>query len=183
MKPLKSLLANKKEILQKPDPSLAFVLLSYEKLESFVRVKEQCEKNFGKVLMESKTFPRWVLDPSEKGHTMVGSNTKVLSFVRKIGRESLVAFKKKCILIREKLYSKDPTLRILPGYLSSHNVIFTSTIDDYHRVYLDEGVFAEVIYKYEKLKLRHITSAPEFFSYTDVQFFFTMQRDAYLKSL
>lgn len=183
MKPTSPAPLPRREILHKPDPSLLYCVISYEKLESFVRSKELSEKAFGKVLMESKTLPRWEIHISEKGHTVVGSNSKILSFFKRIPRDTLPAWKKKCSQIREKIYSRDPTLRILPGYLSAHNIVFASYRDDFHKIYLNEGVYAEVIYKYENSKLRCLETAPGFFLHRDVQFFFAAQREAYLKSL
>lgn len=166
----------------KPMPSTLFCIISFNQLETYFRVKEQCEKSFSKVYLESNPMPKWTIDISEKSSSLLGEGTKILAFQRKVNREELPEVKKRCIEIRKKLLKKDSTLRILPGYLSSHNVVLSSIYDDFHRVYLFHGIYAEVIYKYEKLQLQTIDSAPEFFTMNEVVYFFNALRDYHINS-
>ena len=166
----------------KPSPATLFCIISFNQLEAYFRIKEICEKSFSKVYLESNPMPKWTIDISEKSSNLLGEGTKILAFQRKVNREELPELKKKCIEIRKKILKKDSTIRIIPGYLSSHNVVLSSIYDDFHRVYLFHGIYAEVIYKYEKLQLQPLDTAPEFFTMNEVIYFFNALRDYHINS-
>jgi hypothetical protein len=165
------------EVLKRPPGSTLFLISSFSKMETFYRVKEIASKEFSKVQIESNPLPKWTVEISEKLNTRVGEGTKILAFKRRIHREELPDIKNRCVKIRKSLLKSDETLRIIPGYLSSHNVITASVNDDFHRIYLYHGVYAEIIYKYEKLELKFIDTAPEFFALRDVMHFFKSLRE------
>ncbi|MCB1156662.1 MAG: DUF4416 family protein [Leptospiraceae bacterium] len=172
-----------KENLVRPGNSSLFLLLSFESLETYLKVKQNCQSAFSEILFESNPLPKWTPDSSEGLQIKVGSNTRIFSFKKQISRESLPDIKKKCIKIRNKNIDKDPSLKIIPGYLSSHNVILSATSDDFHRIYLHHGVYAEIIYKYEKLRYHPLPEAASFFSQQEVKYFFTTLREAFIKSI
>ncbi|NBU97437.1 MAG: DUF4416 family protein [Spirochaetia bacterium] len=175
-------LNSSEETNTKPLPSTLFCIISFNELEAYFRIKESCEKAFSKVYLESNPMPKWTIEITEKSNAQIGEGTKILAFQRRINRDELPELKKKCIEIRKKLIKKDPTIRIIPGYLSSHNVILSSVNDDFHRIYLFHGIYAEVIYKYEKLQLQAIDSAPEFFTMNEVVYFFNALRDYHINN-
>lgn len=169
------------ENLSKPLPSTFFCIISFNELESYFRTRELCQKAFSKVKMESNPMPKWTVDISEKSINILGEGTKILTFQQRINREELPEIKKKCIEIRNKIIKKDNTIRIIPGYLNSHNVVLASIYDDFHRIYLFHGVYAEVIYKYEKLQMQCMETAPEFFTMSEVVYFFNALRDYHIE--
>jgi hypothetical protein len=170
------------ESISKPLPSTLFCIISFNDLEAYFRIKESCEKAFSKVYLESNPMPKWTIDITEKSNVQIGEGTKILAFQRRINRDELPELKKKCIEIRKKFINKDATIRLIPGYLSSHNVILSSIYDDFHRVYLFHGIYAEIIYKYEKLQLQALDSAPEFFAMNEVVYFFNALRDYHINN-
>lgn len=137
---------------------------------------------FSDLLYESQPMPAWTVNEIERIHTNVGVNTRIISFKRKINREEIVEITRKCIQFQRNIFQKDPSFRIIPGYLCLHNVIISSYIDDYHRIYLYNGVYAEIIYKYISSKFHSVETAPKFFRLPDVIYFFTILRDFYVQA-
>ncbi|WCL48028.1 DUF4416 family protein [Leptospira sp. GIMC2001] len=167
------------EKILKPPGSFFFLVVSYDLDETYFRIKEFAESQFSKSLYESVPMPKWMLPEWEKNLYQTGSSTRILSFERRINREELPSHYKECINISKKLRKKDPSLRLVPGYLSSQNVVIGSTIDDLHRIYLFHGIFAEIIYKYQKSQLVVSDTAPQFFHTRESIYFFTNLRESY----
>lgn len=169
-----------KEIIKRPRGVTFFLIVSFNNLEVFYKIKSKLQKEFSSIYLESKPMPKWTVEPSEKLKTKVGEGTKILAFKRRIHRDELPEIKRKCVYIRNKYLLEDPSLRLIPGYLSSHNVIIASVNDDFHRIYLFQGVYAEIVYKFERLQLQFIDTAPEFFAMQDVMYFFSTLRDYHI---
>ncbi|MCE9500395.1 MAG: DUF4416 family protein [Leptospira sp.] len=172
-----------RESLTRPPGSSFFIVVSFNETETYYKLKSMGEKKFSESLYESIPMPSWVPEENEKISVYPGSNTRILSFKRRINREELPDIKKSCIQIREKLLSEDETLLIIPGYVTAHNVVIASAFDDYHRVYLFHGVFAEIIYKYEKQRLIVQETAPRFFATKESVYFFSNLRESYVQSI
>ncbi len=171
-----------REVLKRPKGATFFLIVSFNSLEVFYKVKSKVEREFSKVYLESKPMPKWTAELSEKLTTKIGEGTKILAFKRRIHREELPEIKKKCVDIRHKFLKEDPSLRLIPGYVCSHNVIIATVNDDFHRVYLFHGVYAEIVYKFEKLQLKFIDTAPEFFALKDVMYFFSTLREYHVNN-
>ena len=77
---------------------------------------------------------------------------------------------------------QDSSIKIIPGYQTLFNTILASTTDDFHKIYLFHGVFAEVVYKYESRLLQCTDTAPTFFLNTDVIYYFTNLREYFNQS-
>ena len=163
------------EKLQKASPSLLFFIVSSSSEESYYKIKKEAEGKFSKTLYESNPLPKWT-SPFVK----TGKFTKILSFQRKISREELPQIKQKTMEMKKGV-KEDPSLEIIPGYLSPHNVVIGSAYDDFHKIYLFNGVYAEVVYQFIKQKMLYIDDTPEFFKNPDVIYYFSKLREAYVK--
>jgi hypothetical protein len=83
-----------------------------------------------------------------------------MTFGRPVQRDDLAAIKTFTNGIEEKyLSSGRRTVNIDPGYVTRDKLVLASTKDFYHRMYLSEGIFAEVTLHYRKGQFR-------FFSWT-----------------
>ncbi len=167
-----------RETLVRAKSSVFFSVISFQEDEVYFKVKSELEKYFSESSYESTPMPKWILGEGEKGH--VGSNTRILSFKRKINREELPEVKKKTLKICEKNQAKDETLKIIPGYLSLQNVIIASSTDDLHKVYIFHGVYAEIVYIYEAEKLVYQNNSPQFFSTKEAMYFYKNLRESFL---
>lgn len=167
------------ENISKPTPASFFLIVSYESEEVFFKVKEFAENSFSKSMYESIALPKWVLPDSDKILYTSGNLTRILSFTRRIHREELPSLFKECLAISKKLRKNDPTIRLIPGYMTSHNVVIASAVDDFHRMYLFHGVYGEIVYKYFKSQLIPQEVAPSFFHSKEALYFFANLRDAH----
>ncbi len=170
---------NLSETLERPLGASFFLLVSYQNDESYFEVKSLSEKKFSKSVYESGNLPKWELDEVDRLIQIPGKNTKILSFLQRIHREELVVIKKECVEIQSALRKKDPTLRLMPGYLTSHNVVISQSKDDFHRVYLFQGVYAEIIYVFRSGKFSVLESAPGFFKTKEAAYFFNSLHESY----
>ncbi|WP_243393278.1 DUF4416 family protein [Leptospira perolatii] len=168
---------------RKPLPASFFLIVSYEDQEVYYKLKEKSEKIFSQALYESQPMPKWDHKFSHFLESPLGRHTRILSFRRRIHREELPSIQKECLKFQDALRKQDEALNIFPGYLTPYNLVLASVEEDLHRVYLFHGVFAEVIYTFEKQKWIVQNSAPEFFNTTEARYFFTNLRETYVQSL
>ncbi|GBF49099.1 hypothetical protein LPTSP4_06090 [Leptospira ryugenii] len=167
------------EILERPLGASFFLILSYQEEKVYFEVKNQWEKKYSKVSYESIPLPKWELDPTEKLQSISAKFTRILSFRRRIHREELVEIKKDCIEAQNVWRKEDPLLRLVPGYLTSHNVVIAQSKDDFHRIYLYQGVFSEIVYVYHSGKFSVLDTAPLFFKNQEAIYFFHNLRESY----
>jgi hypothetical protein len=93
----------------------------------------------------------------EMGEGLVKS---YLTFETAIDREALAGIKVFTNdLERQLAVSGRRTVNLDPGYVAADKLVLASTKDFYHRIYLSQGIFAEVTLHYRKGKYR-------FFSWT-----------------
>ncbi|AXR61196.1 DUF4416 family protein [Leptospira mayottensis] len=172
-----------KEKLTKPPGASFFIVVVYEDAEMFYSIKTKTEKKFSATLYESNSMPAWK-DPNEElWNQSPGRHTKILSFKRRIHREELPSIQKECLSIQNVAIEKDRGVRIFPGYLCNHSVVISSIQDDFHRIYLFNGVYAETVYNYQKQKMVYRETAPSFFKTPEVVYFFTSLRESYVQNI
>ena len=111
--------------------------------ELFKEVKASLEKTFGRADHESDLIDFTSTDYYEKelGHHL---KRKFLSFADLIDLDSIYKIKLKTNML-EGRYSRSGKRRmnIDPGYLDLSKLVLFSTKDYSHRIYLNEGVFAD----------------------------------------
>jgi hypothetical protein len=167
------------ETLERPQGASFFLIASYQNENTYFELKSLTEKRFSKTLYESNNLPKWELDPVERLTGLAGNSTRILSFMRRVHREELVQIKKDCVEIQNQLAKSDPSFRLIPGYLTSHNVVIAQSKDDFHRVYLFAGVYGEIVYMYQSGKFTYLDSAPLFFNHKEAIYFFNNLRESY----
>lgn len=167
------------EKLVRPIGVSFFLIVSYDSEETYFKVREFAESKFSKSLYESIPLPKWMLPEEEKTIFQTAKSTRILSFEQRINREELPSVYKECYSIAQKLRKSDPFLRLFPGYLTRHNIVLASSTDDFHKIYLFHGIYAEIVYHYQRSQWIVQPSAPAFFHTREVLYFFTTLREAY----
>lgn len=167
------------ENLERPRGASFFCLLAFQSEDTLFEVKSATEKRFSEILYESNSLPKYTPDSFEKEIAFPSRFTKVLSYKQRIHREELVQKKKEAVEIQIQLQKKDPSLLILPGYVTSHNIILAKSKDDFHRIYLYQGVYAEIVYQFIEGKLMPTKESLPFFRERDVLYFFSTLRESY----
>ncbi|PJZ54897.1 DUF4416 family protein [Leptospira adleri] len=172
-----------KEKLTKPPGASFFIVIAYEDAEMFYSIKARTEKKFSATLYESNPMPTWKDPEADLWNHFPGRHTKILSFKRRIHREELPSIQKECLAIQNAALEKDSGIRIFPGYLCSHSVVMSSIRDDFHRIYLFNGVYAETVYNYQKQKMVSRETSPPFFKTPEAIYFFTSLRESYVQNI
>lgn len=114
------------------------------------KVRTQLEKEFGAVDLESNIFPFDFTDYYEK-ELGIDLKRQWISFEKLITQEDLKSIKQATIKM-EKDFTRDNgtrTVKIDPGYLELSKLVLATTKNYSHRIYLGNGIFAEItlIYK------------------------------------
>ncbi|TGK37465.1 DUF4416 family protein [Leptospira gomenensis] len=172
-----------REKLVRPPGASFFIVVAYEEAETFYWIKTKTEKKFSATLYESNPMPSWKDSDADLWNQFPGRHTKILSFKRRIHREELPSIQKECLGIQNSAWEKDPGVRIFPGYLCNHSVVIASVRDDFHRIYLFNGVYAETVYNYQKQKMNFKETAPPFFKTPEAVYFFTSLRESYVQNI
>lgn len=145
-----------------PEPVLLFVGTLYSDESYFARAKETLTESFGDILIETPKF-NW--DYSDYYIDELGWPIKksFLFFKELINPEALTDIKLKTNSIEETLSSGGKRkINLDPGYLTLSKVVLASTKDYSHRIYLGEGIYAEVTLIYMNGRFQ-----PHLFTYRD----------------
>ncbi len=116
----------------------------------FEKTEEFFIKEFGIIDYESPVIPFKYTSYYKKE---MGSplKRKFISFKKLISPEKIAKIKLLTNLIEEKLsISNKRQVNIDPGYISDAKLIFATTKDYFHRIYLSQGIYAEVTLKWRK---------------------------------
>lgn len=167
------------ENLERPIGASFFLISSFQNDDAYFELKSITEKKFSKTLYESSVLPKWELDAVERLTSIPGRQTRILSFLRRVHREELVQIKKDCVEIQNHLRKVDSLFRLIPGYLTSHNVVIAQSKDDFHRMYLFAGVYGEIVYVFHGGKFSVLETAPSFFKNKESLYFFSNLRESY----
>ena len=122
----------------------------YGSENQYLAALEQLEKKFGRIEFESETFP---FDHSEYYGKEMGADLSrsFIAFARSIAPDMLREIKNFTVKLEKKFLNESGgrSVNIDPGTVSLANLVLASTKDFAHRIYLGEGIFAEVsmIYK------------------------------------
>ncbi len=110
------------------------------------------EDHFGPIDSKSKiiTFDFTDYYSVEMGE---GLKRQFVSFEKTVAMDTLVGAKILTNAIEKKwAVNKKRTVNIDPGYLTLHQIVLASTKKFYHRIYMRDGVYAEVTLHYRKRK-------------------------------
>ncbi len=145
------------------------------------------EEHFGPVDLRSNVLPFNFTDyyNEEMGK---GILRQFYSFERLISPDEIAAIKVQTNAIEESVASsqKYPVKRpvnIDPGYMNESRLILASTKDFSHRIYLRDGVYAEVTLNYRRGKFESFPWTFPDYQSSDYQNFFLLVRELYVKKL
>ncbi|MCP4363859.1 MAG: DUF4416 family protein [Planctomycetes bacterium] len=117
----------------------------------FDAAENKLEKEFGPINLASEVFPFNTTDHYEKE---MGSDIKrkFVSFERLIEPDGLAAIKVATNRMEEAFSVAYPSvsrpINLDPGYIGGGKLVLATTKDYAHRIYLGEGIYAEVTLRY-----------------------------------
>lgn len=153
--------------LSEPSVGRPYVLCAFDDLEGFSGVRKDLVARFGPVDFETENISGENLQ-SQYG-ALPRRMARVLSFGRPAAREELVDIRRRALAIESKHQTHGrPTVELDPGYVVEFAVVRTALAEDFHRIYLYGGVFAETLYYFERLSFRPQIHTPQFFRRKEV---------------
>jgi hypothetical protein len=136
--------------IKSPEKSLLFFAVMYSSEENAKKTIKLLLKKFGNILSESDEFNFNFTDFYENEF---GKNLKkrFVLFEKKINREELAKIKIFSNKTEEKFSKNNKrTVNLDPGYLTMHNLILASCKEFPHRIYIGNGIYAEVEMMFKK---------------------------------
>jgi hypothetical protein len=162
--------------IKKPLPGQLIVSAIYSSLGAMRDAILELETKHGCVQYETDEmeFLHTTYYREEMGHDL---KRKFFAFEKMIERDQLAEIKLRTNKLEEKYGEKvdDFVFRKVnldPGILTPANLILATTKDYAHRIYLRDGIFAEVTLIYEKKKFRPLTwTYPDYYEPEVLSFF------------
>jgi len=167
-----------------PQPVKLLVALLSAGPELFATATSQLQQSYGPVDVESEVFPWNTTDyyREEMGENLL---RKFVTFERLISPEELVRIKLATNTVELALTSASSARRVNldPGYLDASKLVLASTKNQAHRLYLSQGIYAEVTLLYH-----HGAFHPFIYTYADYRWpethaFLRQVRTRYLQQL
>lgn len=146
-----------------PGKAFLFIGTLFSNVDYYVQAKQFLEKSFGEIVMEGPAI-KW--DFSDYYRKELGDSIyrRFLFFRNTIEQDSLASIKLTTNTIERELSSNGRrNINLDPGYLTHAKIVLASTKDYSHRIYLREGIYAEVtlIYKNGKF-IPHINTYKDY---------------------
>ena len=173
--------------ISKPKPVnlIAGILTSIPEL--LEQISATLEKYFGLIDLRSDVLPFTFTDyyTEEMGK---GILRQFYSFEKLIMPDEIAPIKIQTNYIEESLsaskkYSVKRPINIDPGYLNESRLILASTKDFSHRIYLRDGIYAEVTLNYRGGRYESFPWTFPDYKSSDYHKFFLMARELYVKKL
>lgn len=169
----------------KPDvkPAKLICGILYQSTVELNRLNAELTSRFGPIDLKSQSFPFDFTDyyQDEMGKNLV---KQFYSFEKMIMPDSLADMKNATIDIEGDFSSQNRrTVNIDPGYLEESKLVLASTKNFSHRIYLKDGIWAEVTLRYEKGDfVAHPWTYPDYAQFLAIEFL-KMVREKYKTQL
>jgi len=137
--------------LNKPVNANLTISIMYKDGDLLQKVRTELEDSYGKIDMESPSYSFSDISPYYDPEMGTDIKKVIYSFEQTVDRSFLKDVKLKCIEI-EKVNSVDESrlINLDPGLLTLENFILATGKNYSHRIYLGDGVFAEVTLMFGK---------------------------------
>jgi hypothetical protein len=134
-----------------PGKALLFIGLIYNSAQNPDHVYKVLEEEFGTVCLSSARFPFTETNyyNREMGEGLL---REFIAFEALVSMERISDIKLRTNWMEHTYFSSDGrrTVNIDPGYITSAKVVLATTKDFQHRLYLGNGIYAEVTLRYRK---------------------------------
>ena len=164
-----------------PAPVLLILAVSSRHIAALDWARERCTEQHGPVLLSSELFD--FTETDYYAATMgAGLKKQFLAFEKLIDSAELAGIKREtndCEAEYTALgrHSEPRPLNLDPGYLTPAKLVLASTKDHAHRIYLRDGIFAEVTLVFRHRKWQPLEWTYPDYRRDDYQQFFTQCRE------
>jgi hypothetical protein len=153
-----------------PEKALLLVGTLFSKEDMYLKALRHLEECFGDAVMESPAI-QW--DFSEHYKEELGGPIfrRFIFFRKLIEQDYLSAAKLKSCEIENMLsVNGKRTINLDPGYMTLAKLVLATTKDYSHRIYLTDGIFAEVSLSFSKDKQHYVPFAHTYKDYFDERY-------------
>lgn len=155
--------------------------------ELLLRIEEEVEDRFGRIDIRSAVLPFTFTDyyNEEMGN---GIQRRFYSLEKLIMPDEIAGIKAQTNALEEaftasRQYPVKRPVNIDPGYINESRLILASTKDFSHRIYLRDGIYAEVTLNYRKGRYETFPWTFPDYKSADYQDFFLKVRGLYVDKL
>ncbi|NOZ58469.1 MAG: DUF4416 family protein [Euryarchaeota archaeon] len=135
-------------------PAKLFVAVMFREEDVLASALDELEESFGEVDLRSEVFD-FNFTRYYEAEFGAGLRKLFAGFAGPFERDRLVEAKLTCLEIERRLSRRGRRrVNLDPGYVTLHSVVLSSRKDRAHRIYLGEGVFAEVTLLYQRGRYR-----------------------------
>jgi hypothetical protein len=153
--------------IRTPEKSLLFIGALFSDQEYYLRAYGILNRSFGEVAMESSPF-KWDFSDHYRQEMGAPLYRRFLFFRKLIDPGNLADIKLATNEIERSMSVDERRLINLdPGYLTLAKIVLASTKDYSHRIYLKEGIHAEVTLIYSKETGQYIPNINTYNDYKD----------------
>ncbi len=151
----------KKLHLSEPSFVRTYVMISFDDLDIFWKLRKHLVTKWGEVDYETESLngKKW-----ESSYGVLQKWVRILSFSRLVKREKLVQMRQQALDV-ECYHNKkyNISMELLPGYVTEYTVVQSALAEDFHRIYLYGGVYAETLYHFTKQSFQPFEHSQAFF--------------------
>jgi hypothetical protein len=169
-----------------PPVKLLIALLSADS-DLFALAAVQLQQSYGPIDLESDIFPWNTTDyyREEMGENLL---RKFVAFERLISPEDIVRIKLETNALELSLSAaSSPSLlrriNLDPGYLDATKLVLASTKNQAHRIYLSQGIYAEVTLLYHHKEFHPFVYTYADYRWPETHTFLRQMRKQYLQQL
>ena len=162
-------------------PVLLIVAACSRYASALAWARQQMPRHFGEVLLESDSFPFTETDYYLQS---MGADLhkQFLAFATKVDPATLAAIKHQtnrweARYAEQSEHPESRPLNLDPGYITRAKLVLASTKDHAHRIYLQDGIYAEVTLSFRKGAWRSFDWTYPDYRRADFQNFFTRCRE------
>jgi Domain of unknown function (DUF4416) len=167
--------------IRRPAPVLLIVAATSRHEAALTWARQRCEGHFGKVVLESAPFE---FTETDYYTPTMGTELKkqFLAFERLIDAADLAAIKLQTNDWEAEYaalgrHAESRPVNLDPGYITPAKLVLASTKDHAHRIYLRDGIFAEVTLVYRQRKWQPLEWTYPDYRRDDYQQFFSECRE------
>lgn len=150
-----------------PAKALLFTSALFSNEEYLAKARRSLEERVGEIIMESPTSA-WaysVYYEKEMGSPLY---RRFLFFRELIEQDGISAVKLATNTIENELSTgKNRNINLDPGYITPAKLVLATTKDYSHRLYLKDGIYAEVTLMYQKRTGRFVPNTNTYRDYAD----------------
>ena len=165
-----------------PSPPVLLIVAACSRYASALAwAREQMTRYFGEVLLESDSFPFTETDyySQSMGPDL---HKQFLAFAAKVDPATLPAIKHQtnrweARYAEQSEHPESRPLNLDPGYITRAKLVLASTKDHAHRIYLQDGIYAEVTLSFRKGAWRSFDWTYPDYRRADFQNFFMRCRE------